>query len=176
MWLRDRLPKELPVVRSIIYGYDTSLLASESVQSVEDLAISLIEKMKAIGMSRPSARPALVIAHSLGGIVLKQAIAMMARSLDSSRVIVDVIRAVICFGVPNKGMQISHLLPMVDNRPNDNLVHLLSPQSDYLHVLDEHFSGVALHRRIRIFSVYETKRSPTSKVRILPFDVLWLSS
>lgn len=140
MWLRDRLPTELPNVRSIIYGYETSLLESEFVKTIDDIAVSLIEKMKSVGMSSPSSKPALMLAHSLGGIVLKQAMMLMIRTLDSSRVIADIICAVIFFGVPNKGMQISHLLPMVEGRPNSHLVQLLSMGSEYLRGLDEQFS------------------------------------
>jgi hypothetical protein len=42
MWLRDQLPHDLKQIRSILYGYDTKLLMSESFQTVEDLALSLI--------------------------------------------------------------------------------------------------------------------------------------
>ena len=38
MWLRDSLRKDLPGTRILLYGYDTRLLHSESVQSIRDLA------------------------------------------------------------------------------------------------------------------------------------------
>lgn len=70
------------------------------------------------------------------------------------------------FGVPNKGMKTSHLLPMVDGQPNGRLVHILSPASEFLPALDEQFSGIATHKRIKIMSVYETKQSLTTQVRL----------
>jgi hypothetical protein len=164
MWLRDRLPRDMPNARSIIYGYDTHLIRSESVKDVDDMAIALIGKMKSIGRSSPSAKPLLMLAHSLGGIVLKQAMVMMARSRESGGFMVDLIRGVIFFGVPNKGMRISHLLPMVEGQPNAKIVRLLSPDSDFLPNLDRQFSGIARHRDIKIMSVYETKRSTTTQV------------
>ncbi|EHK18734.1 uncharacterized protein TRIVIDRAFT_66772 [Trichoderma virens Gv29-8] len=163
MWLRDRLPKEMPTVRSIIYGYDTSLIGSESVKGVDDIALALITKLKAIGASSPFAKPLLLLAHSLGGIVLKQAMVMMARTGESSNSMMHSIRGIVFFGVPNHGMKVSHLLPMVEDRPNAHLVHLLSTSSDYLQTLDEHFSGVTTYQNIRILSAYETKRSATTK-------------
>lgn len=172
MWLRDRLPREMPNVRSIIYGYDTALIGSESVKGVDDIAIALISKMKSIGRSSPSAKPLLMLAHSLGGIVLKQAMVTMARTGDSSNVMVDLIRSVVFFGVPNQGMKVSYLLPMVEDQPNAHIVHLLSTDSDYLQSLDRQFSGIVTHRGVRIMSVYETKRSATTQVCNFPLLIL----
>ncbi|KAK3360460.1 hypothetical protein B0T25DRAFT_535690 [Lasiosphaeria hispida] len=167
MWLRDRLPRELPHVRSIIYGYDTALLDSESVKGVNDIAIALIAKMKSIGRSSPASRPLVILAHSLGGIVVKQAMAAMARASESTGDMLESVRRVIFFGVPNRGMQISHLLPMVHDRPNNHLTQLLSTESDYLEELDHQFSGILEHRGIDIMSVYETKRSETTQKNAL---------
>lgn len=64
----------MPNTRSIIYGYDTQLIRSESVKGIEDIAIGFIGKMKSIGRSSPSSKPFVLLAHSLGGIVLKQAV------------------------------------------------------------------------------------------------------
>lgn len=78
MWIRDELPQRLPGVRFLTYGYDTALYGSTSFQIISELAISLVETMKAIGWSAPSSKPVLFIAHSLGGVVLKQALVMLA--------------------------------------------------------------------------------------------------
>jgi hypothetical protein len=164
MWLRDRLPQDLPHVRSIIYGYDTALIDSDSVKGVNDIAIALIAKMKSIGRTSPESRPLVILAHSLGGIVVKQALVAMARARDSTGRMLESVCRVVLFGVPNRGMQISHLLPMVHGRPNSHLTHLLSTESDYLEELDHQFSGIVEYRGIEIMSVYETKRTDTPKV------------
>src|SRR5438270_12093845 len=67
------------------------------------------------------------------------------------------------FGVPNKGMHLSHLLPMVDGQPNSHLIQLLSPESEYLYSLNQRFSNIATLYNIRLMSAYETKLSPTPK-------------
>jgi hypothetical protein len=157
------MPKEIANTRSIIYGYDTQLIHSKSVKGIEEIAIALICKMKSIGWSNPSSKPFIMLAHSLGGIVLKQAVALMAGTKDWDPMI-DSLLGAIFFGVPNKGMKTSHLLPMVDGQPNSKLIHVLSPASEYLPSLDVQFSGIATHRRIKIMSVYETKQSPTTQV------------
>jgi len=101
MWLRDRLPQELPNVWSIIYGYDTTLVNSDSVKGVNDITVALIAKMKSIGRGSPLSRLMVIIAHSLGGIVVKQAMVAMAWAHDSTGEMLESICRAIFFGVPN---------------------------------------------------------------------------
>jgi alpha-beta hydrolase superfamily lysophospholipase len=164
MWLRDSLPVHLKHTRSIIYGYDTKLTTSESFQTVDDIALSFTARLKSIRRSISSAKPLVFIAHSLGGIVLKRAVLEMANSGDTGGSMLAAIRGIILFGVPNKGMMMSHLLPMVRGHPNAALIRALSPKSIYLTDLDERFSGTVLRRRVRIISVFETKRTQIPKV------------
>lgn len=46
MWLRDALPKTLPTVRVYIYGYDTRLIGSTSMQTIFDLGGKFGEVLK----------------------------------------------------------------------------------------------------------------------------------
>ena len=107
MWLRDLLPKDLPSIRSIIYGYDTTLLMSDSFQTVDDIALSLTVKLRIIDRSSPSAKPSIFLAHSLGGIVLKRALVLLANSGDTERKVLESIRGIMFFGVPSRGMHVS---------------------------------------------------------------------
>jgi hypothetical protein len=163
VWLRDRLPKDMSSIRPIIYGYDTELVKSESIQTIEDLASSFIASLRSIGRPSLSAKPLVILAHSLGGILLKSALTQMAGSDERDRAILGSIKMTFFFGVPSKGMHLSHLLPMVDGQPNDNLIQLLSPDSEYLFSLNRRFSNIATLHNIRLMSAYETKLSPTTK-------------
>jgi hypothetical protein len=162
MWLRDSLALDLPAVRTVLYGYDTTLSGSESFQTVQDIAISFVAALAAARPAGPSTRPILFLAHSLGGIVLKHALLEMANS-EARRYIFESVQAVLFFGVPHKGMEITHLQAMVGNQPNGTLVTDLSPESSYLRILDDQFSGLAL-QSVRVISVFETKQSPTLRV------------
>lgn len=164
VWFRDRLPKDMPAIRPILYGYDTQLVKSESVQTIDDLAISFITRLKSIGRALLSAKPLIIIAHSLGGILLRNALIQMATSGDEETFMLKSIKMIICFGVPSRGMQMSHLQPMVEGQPNQHLVKLLSPDSDHLFSLSQQFSNIATLRGIRLISAYETKLSPTTQV------------
>jgi triacylglycerol esterase/lipase EstA (alpha/beta hydrolase family) len=164
MWLRDKLPQDVPGVRSIIYGYDTQLVMSESVQTIDDLALSFIQRLSSIGQSFVSAKPLVFLAHSLGGILLKSALVEMANGNDKETFMLDLVRQIVFFGVPNQGMKTSHLRSMVEGQPNLELVETLTVGSTYLNNLTERFTGVSRLRVMRIISAYETKKSPTTKV------------
>ena len=145
---------------------------SESFQTVDDIALSLIVRLRTIGRSSPSAKPSIFLAHSLGGIVLKRALVLLANSGDTERKILESIRGIILFGVPSRGMHMSHFLPMVEGYPNESLIRLLSPDSTYLSDLDQQFSGIAHLADVRLISVYETKMTMTTKVSSLNLSFL----
>lgn len=153
------MPKAGPGVRSILYGYDTRLAGSQSFQSVEDISSALITHMRSAGFSNPSSKPIVFIAHSLGGIILKQAMVSMAVRGDAETHILSNIKATVAFGVPNGGMSISHLLPMVADQPNEPFVLRLqlSDEHPYLRELDDRFSGITFARAVKHLSIYETE-------------------
>jgi hypothetical protein len=152
MWLRDKVTEDVPVFRQIIYGYDTPLTGDESFQVIEDSALSLIAKLRSIGRSSSTAKRLKFLAHSLGGIILNQAMVILAGSSGVERVILQRTRSVFFLGVP-------HLLAIVQGQPNESLVRTLAREAGYLTLLDSQFHGIALFPKIRIISAYETKLS-----------------
>ncbi|KAI1407119.1 hypothetical protein F5Y13DRAFT_175692 [Hypoxylon sp. FL1857] len=161
MWIRDELPRAMPDTRLSIYGYDTALVGSNSFQSIEDLATSLIDHIKSSGWALPSAKPLIFLAHSLGGIVLKEAFVSLASGHEQGMHILNLFKGGIFFGVPSQGMATSHLRAMVEGQVNEELIRDLSIGSEYLRSLDDHFSGLSLVRHMCIHWAYETKTSPT---------------
>lgn len=78
MWLRDALPYHLtgedtndPMVRVMIYGYESTVAQSKSMQNLEDLATSFHNSLLALA-SAATTRPIILVAHSLGGLIVKQ--------------------------------------------------------------------------------------------------------
>ncbi|VUC22222.1 unnamed protein product [Clonostachys rosea] len=163
MWIRDELPAFVPGVRAFTYGYDTNLINSNSFQLISDIARGFIEHLRIGGWSLTSARPIVFLAHSLGGLVLKDALVQIADARNElDRSLLDKVRGAIMFGVPNLGMEQSHLLAMVEGRPNEILVDDLSRKSNYIMRLDESFSGIAFTSRFTVFWAYETCQSHTT--------------
>jgi hypothetical protein len=159
MWLRDKLPIDIPGVRIILYGYDTHLVNSFSFQTFHELGKSLADYTKLLPEG-----PLVFLAHSLGGVVLKTAIV----ALSSSENVAALARiwCIFLFGVPNKGMYLSHLLSMTKDFPNKALVNQLSSESTDLAEVEEAFTSIMKSQQAHIVSVYETMLSRTTKVSI----------
>ncbi|CAG9983804.1 unnamed protein product [Clonostachys byssicola] len=161
MWIRDALPKSLPRVRPILYGYDTVLQNSNSFQSILDIACGLLNQLRACGWASPTAKPLLFLAHSLGGLVLKQAFVSLANTLQSDNTLRGSVKGGILFGAPNFGMEQTSLLSMVRGQSNEGLVRDLALGSQYLSHLDKQFAGLSFLQDAKIYWAYETRQSPT---------------
>lgn len=78
MWLRDALPRHLtgddnrPLARVMTYGYDTRLSGHSNFQNLDDLGRSFNGSILAL-VNGSNCRPIIILAHSLGGLVVKQA-------------------------------------------------------------------------------------------------------
>lgn len=161
MWPRDRLPQDVPQLRSLIYGYDTTLFKSHSFQNLDHIASSFNASLREFRRFLPPAKPLILLAHSLGGIVLKRALVLMAHDGDEEyKAILGSVKGLVFFGVPHRGMEISHLLAMVAKQPNEDLISsTLSPDSILLPKLHEQFSEITLHINQDIRFVFETVES-----------------
>ena len=164
MWLRDGLAHDVEGVQCLIWGYDTHLANSQSFQNADDIATSLAFHLRSLARASPS-KPIIVIAHSLGGIILKRALVAIARDgNDESDASLRSIKAVLMFGVPSKGMLISHLAAVVKDHPNEQLIQTLQSESPYLRKLHEQYYEYMSLRDIRLISFYETQQSQLLKV------------
>lgn len=77
MWLRDSLPYDITgesskrIKRVMVYGYESRLPNSASFQNIEDLGTSLHSSLLTLATDN-AFKPIVFIAHSLGGLVVKQ--------------------------------------------------------------------------------------------------------
>ena len=175
MWLRDQLPKDIPGMRNIIYGYDTKLIMSDSYQDMTDLTRSFVASFERVSHNFSPRRPLVFLAHSMGGILLKSALVKMHSGEVGGawEALLGLVRQVILFGVPNRGMDESIFQGMVAGQPNAKFVAKLNTGSAYLMLLDREFFKVARKRRIRLISVYETKGSSRLVVSSRSNDVFF---
>jgi hypothetical protein len=70
---------------------------------------------------------------------------------------------ILFFGVPNQGMDISSLIPMVEDQVNLPFLLTLGKESQLLRDLHRKFCSSFDFRDSVIISYYETERSPTAK-------------
>ncbi|KAF5572881.1 hypothetical protein FPCIR_14158 [Fusarium pseudocircinatum] len=104
-WPVDLLSKDFPDSRILVFGYD-SKITKYSTGSVSENSVFSHAKdlLFALGLERPLDRPLICIAHSLGGIIVKE---MLSRSSSSTRCehqnILQSVETVIFLGTPHRG-------------------------------------------------------------------------
>ncbi|KAF4456860.1 small s protein [Fusarium austroafricanum] len=120
LWVRDELAKSNAGkrMRCILYGYDNKLVNNPSFQDIDGLGHMLEGVL--FREWRESIQQLIFFAHSLGGIILKSALRLAAAYQRLS--LLRKIKSIVFFGVPNYGMETSHLLPMVKGQPNEYLI------------------------------------------------------
>ena len=163
MWLRDALPEQLPTARVLICGYDSKLAKSTSFQNLSDVASRFRDSLQVALGTRRNCRPLIFIAHSLGGLILKQAIVQMKSGDAADLENLKSTFAIMFFGVPNQGMDIRSLLAMVHRQPNLPFLATLDKNNGLLYELIESFQTVFNFRDSHVVSFYETAESPTAR-------------
>lgn len=72
VWLRDFLAKQLPSARVMSYGYNSTTAFSTAITDIDDEAAILLDRLDGERVTpAQKQRPIMFIAHSLGGIVVK---------------------------------------------------------------------------------------------------------
>ncbi|MCJ1334037.1 hypothetical protein MMC10_010744 [Thelotrema lepadinum] len=168
MWLCDSLPHDLPGARIMLWGYDSKTLGSRSFQDLEALGSNLRLALQVLDRTNRStcgnnseAKPFTFVAHSLGGLVFKEAIIQMKQDRKHHGLL-NSIHGALFFGVPSQGMDITTLIPMVRGQPNEALVHSLGKESQLLRNQRRNFPLAFDNPDSEIVYFYETVMSPTA--------------
>ena len=103
------------------------------------------------------------LAHSLGGLVIKQAIVdMKASNNEKDSYNLSATYGLYFFGVPNTGMNIGPLKCMIRGQPNEEFIMSLANNSQLLRNLRRDFPNAFDFADSQIISFYETRESPSS--------------
>ena len=98
-------------------------------------------------------------------MVKRALVLLVQKGRSEEKDILNSVKGLVFFGVPHKGMEISHLLAMVAKQPNEDLIsRTLSADSKLLSELDEQFADIALRLNDNIRVVYETAESQLTEV------------
>ncbi|KAI8626567.1 ankyrin repeat-containing protein [Xylariaceae sp. FL1651] len=169
IWLRDYVPGDIPNCRVMIYGYDTKLQGNHSKQSIEDLGGACMESITTFRADTDtSQRPIIFIGHSLGGLLIKEAlIRARKRSGDISN-LHKACYGMFFFGVPNLGLRNDQLRTIVQGQPNQALIDSLivdkdSEPSNFLRRISDQFSETCKGQYL-VVNFFERKYSPTIQV------------
>ena len=184
-WPQHLIPTTLPTARILVYGYDTNVRHSLgppiSKNTVYDIAFDFLKSLEAERRLQPS-RPLVFVAHSLGGIVVKEAL-RRSRSFESHhshfRQIYESTTAIMFFGTPHGGADPRGLLELIAEKlvraagltVNEQIVNTLLPTSERLRELRDEFAPMARQNNWIIYSFqeqYGVQLLNGKKVRALP--------
>ncbi|KAI9760923.1 MAG: hypothetical protein M1835_000077, partial [Candelina submexicana] len=101
LWLKDFLPERLPRARVMLYGYNSNVVLGSSTAGVWDFADILLERLYQKRKKAPN-RPIIFICHSLGGIVVKEALVAAKRN-RTYKSIPEATYAIVFFATPHQG-------------------------------------------------------------------------
>ncbi|MCJ1303205.1 hypothetical protein MMC08_006013 [Hypocenomyce scalaris] len=152
-WLQDFLPQDVPAARVMTFGYNADAAFGNTAADIADHALSMLsslvdkreeEDVGRLGWASNSSaeanileqemqRPIIFIAHSLGGIIVKQNI--YGRTVG-----------IIFLGTPHRGSEkasyanvLTKVASMATNSPTSKLVSALQSNSDSLMRLTSNF-------------------------------------
>ena len=181
-WPRDLVPITVPNARVLTYGYDTHIRhwlgPAVSKSTIYDIAWDFLVSLEAERRLEPL-RPLLFIAHSLGGIVVKEAL-RRSRGCEmyqsQLRNIYESTSGIIFFGTPHGGADPRGLLQHIAEKVfraagfsvNEQIVNALVPSSERLRELREEFGPMARQKNWIVYSFqeqYGVKALNSNKVR-----------
>ncbi|POS78528.1 hypothetical protein DHEL01_v203086 [Diaporthe helianthi] len=143
-WPMQSLPQDVPRARIMAFGYSTTVSPfNKSTAIVSDVAKQLIShlinKRKSLEEKQ---RPIIFIAHSLGGIVVKEFLHIASNTGHHD--LADCLRGILFLGTPHKGSHlasfmgvISHVVKSLLGRSADAVLQDLSSNSRHLLELDQ---------------------------------------
>ncbi|KFY48867.1 hypothetical protein V495_00958 [Pseudogymnoascus sp. VKM F-4514 (FW-929)] len=164
-WLQDLLPTQIPHARILSYGYNSAVQFSQSAASISAFADSFLEELLTWRRSAAEeTRPIIFICHSLGGIVVKEAL-NRAHECERFQKLRDAVTAIAFFGTPHRGADLARWGTMVAGMlraaslglsTNVRVVRELQARSEVLRGISRRF--VERGRELRILSFWETEQ------------------
>lgn len=144
LWLRDELPKAIPDARIFLYQYDSSPAFGTSKDLFVHQANDMLERVH-VKRTACSDRPIILVGHSLGGILIKQAL-VNAHNNVRYKPLKDATTGLVFFGTPHAGGKdalvtmgkiASRVATKVLRNPSKDVMEALQKGSQFSDVLQE---------------------------------------
>lgn len=165
-WPRDLLPKAFPQARIVTWGYDVQIeqfLTATSQASIFHHAETLLSDLVMVRKSEAgNPRPLIFIAHSLGGIVVKDALSLSGNEKTFIDKILPATIGVMFLGTPHHGSKAASLGKTVFEvsklffkKPNLQVLRGLETNSEILERISRSFGQILSNGRIKVHSFRE---------------------
>ncbi|VUC28876.1 unnamed protein product [Clonostachys rosea] len=186
-WLRDLLPEDIPHSRILLWGYDSRVRGASRVSSlnIEEHAQNLVSDLCLLReTTNTMKRPIIVIAHSLGGLIVKSAMLHSDRashgSLQPHRSIALSTHAIIYMSTPHQGGNGAQLGQMLANiasvfvPADDHLIRHLRQDSEWLKHLSRDYGRICDAFVTKFaYEEYETPIVLGHSLMVSSFNTLW---
>ncbi len=165
-WPRDLLPKVFPQARIITWGYGVQIekmFASASQATIFHHAQTLLSDLAMLRSSISSkAKPLIFLAHSLGGIIVKDALSLSQNDLTHLNEILPATKGVIFLGTPHHGSMVAslgkiafELSRVFFQSPNVEILRGLERNSEILERITRSFGQVLAAGHLRVHPFLE---------------------
>ncbi|TVY19661.1 Protein SERAC1 [Lachnellula arida] len=175
LWLRDFVPQKLPGARVFTFGYPADVFRSlDRGGGFENWARQLLELLTNVRKGKEKGRPLIFVCHSMGGIVLKKALATAL--LDNYNEISSTVKGIMFLATPHRGSSsasLSALLKMIAQLATTvskrggtfraDLLQDLEKDAKVLTQISQEFRN--RHEGIKIATFYEQK-----PIEIVPYS------
>ncbi|KAF4570207.1 hypothetical protein EYR36_010014 [Pleurotus pulmonarius] len=180
MWLRDHLPDEVPTARIMIYGYNANIIDDVSTGRLRTFADTFLERLRYV-REKASQRPLILLAHSMGGLVIKQALLTANTRADGRfNSILNSVRGVIFVGTPHRGGNgvdgakfVANFVRAFNVEVRYDLIKSLESGSPVLFDLTDDFRQLVAAKGIEIATLFETKKTRLGS-RFLFGSSIWI--
>ncbi|KAF8524669.1 hypothetical protein BU17DRAFT_42687, partial [Hysterangium stoloniferum] len=185
LWLRDLLPRLIPNARILTYGYDARTRGeNRSQQGLYDLSTNFIAHLSNYRVdTKTDKRPLIFVAHSFGGIMLKNALIHAhiagAKHLPEHKAVESSTYGVIYLGTPHQGIDLTswtHSLLKclsINSLINDPLLKHLGLHSETLQQQLMLYNAISIrYHTIFCYEVYPTKVQGGSSTHVPIFSAI----
>ncbi|KAH6953648.1 hypothetical protein DER45DRAFT_458915, partial [Fusarium avenaceum] len=106
-------------------------------------------------------RPVIFVAYSLGGLIAKQFLIILSKATNEDDLkLAKAVYGIVFFGVPHSGVDISSLIPMVEDGPNRYLIESIG-RSNSQTQQREFYKALSCKGDSEMICFYETEETPT---------------
>ncbi|KAL5046153.1 hypothetical protein BDW71DRAFT_197874 [Aspergillus fruticulosus] len=157
-WLKDLLPGKTPYARILAYCYNANILFGAPSAEIEEQAKNLL----CLSAKRKLPRPIIFLTHSMGGILVKDALATAYHGDEAYAPKATMTYGIFFFGIPHYGSRHSscgqtavRTVRKINARVNESFLNFVEAQSAYNDELNSRF--LPLLEMYRLFTISETK-------------------
>lgn len=172
-WPRDLLPEKVPNARIMVWGYDSRIvsLSKTSTATTFDHAETLLCDIVSLRGHTEQRIPLIFVAHSLGGIIVKDALCTSRLVETSYKTVLPATTAVAFLGTPHEGSRsaslgkvIVGLLRPIFPSSNTALLRTLEENSETLRRISRDFGCILDSGHLKVHSFQEELETFGTKV------------